>query len=50
MPRLNVEIPDIEMERLNKYCEMTKRSKTDVIREFIRSLPVSGVLNPPQQA
>jgi hypothetical protein len=35
---LNVRIPENEKEILEKYCEKTSRSKTEVIRELIRSL------------
>jgi predicted DNA-binding protein len=37
---LTVRVPDIEMERLDTYCAQTKRTKTDVIRELIRRLPI----------
>lgn len=36
--QLNVRLPDIELEILEDYCAEHKRTKTDVIREFIRSL------------
>lgn len=36
--QLNLRVPDIELEILERYCERYQRSKTDVIREFIRSL------------
>ena len=32
-------LPKIEKERLELYCEKTGRSITDIMREFIRSLP-----------
>ena len=32
-------LPKIEKERLEVYCQATGRSITDVLREFIRSLP-----------
>ncbi|WP_414581250.1 ribbon-helix-helix protein, CopG family [Scytonema sp. PCC 10023] len=35
---LNVRIPQNERKILEEYCNRTNRSKTDVIREFIRSL------------
>ena len=37
---LTVRVPDIEMEMLDRYCAQTKRTKTDVIRELIRGLPI----------
>lgn len=35
---LNVRIPENERQILETYCEKTSRSKTEVIRELIRSL------------
>jgi Ribbon-helix-helix protein, copG family len=35
---LNVRIPENERLILEKYCERTSRSKTEVIRELIRFL------------
>ena len=37
---LNVRVEDLEMEKLKRYSDKTGRTKTDLIREFIRSLPV----------
>ncbi|MBO3462649.1 ribbon-helix-helix protein, CopG family [Aetokthonos hydrillicola] len=37
---LTVRLPDIELDRLEKYCEQNKRTKTDVVREFIRRLKI----------
>ena len=39
--RLNVRIPESEMNILRTYCNRTGRSQSDVIREFIRSLNVT---------
>lgn len=36
--RLNINIPASEMEILESYCKQVKRNKTDVLREYIRSL------------
>jgi len=36
--QLNLRVPDIELQLLERYCKGRKRTKTDVIREFIRSL------------
>ena len=36
--RLNVNLPASEMEILEAYCKQVKRNKTDLIREYIRSL------------
>lgn len=35
---LNVRIPKSEMEVLEAFCDRAGRTKTDVIREFIRKL------------
>ena len=35
---INVRIEESEDELLETYCQQTGRTKTDVIREFIRSL------------
>jgi predicted DNA-binding protein len=37
--QFNIRVPDIEMKALERYARKAKRTKTDVIREFIRSLP-----------
>jgi predicted DNA-binding protein len=36
--RLNVRLPKDEMQILEKYAKKTKRTKTDLVREWIRSL------------
>ncbi len=36
--RLNINLPTSEMEILETYCKQVKRNKTDLIREYIRSL------------
>lgn len=36
--RLDVRLPDSELEILKAYCEQENRTQTDVVREFIRSL------------
>ncbi|MBW4637762.1 MAG: ribbon-helix-helix protein, CopG family [Gloeocapsa sp. UFS-A4-WI-NPMV-4B04] len=35
---LSIRLPEAEMNILAQYCKKSKRTKTDVIREFIRSL------------
>ncbi|WP_442946286.1 CopG family transcriptional regulator [Nostoc sp. 'Peltigera membranacea cyanobiont' 232] len=37
--RLTINLASGEAERLEKYCSITGRPATDVIRELIRSLP-----------
>ncbi|MFN6569799.1 CopG family transcriptional regulator [Nostoc minutum NIES-26] len=39
--RITVNLASTETEKLEKYCAITGRPATDVIRELIRSLPVS---------
>lgn len=36
--RLNINLPTSEMEILDAYGKQVKRNKTDLIREYIRSL------------
>ncbi|PSB21150.1 DNA-binding protein [Phormidesmis priestleyi ULC007] len=36
--QLHVRISEQEMKTLERYAKKTKRSKTDIIREFIRTL------------
>jgi predicted DNA-binding protein len=35
---ISIRLPEQELKVLEKYCEDTKRTKTEVIRTFIRSL------------
>jgi predicted DNA-binding protein len=37
--QLNIKIPNQELLILQAFTENTERTKTDVIREFIRALP-----------
>ncbi|EGJ34773.1 MULTISPECIES: ribbon-helix-helix protein, CopG family [Moorena] len=36
---IQIRLPKTEKDRLDSYCRKTERSITDVLREFIRSLP-----------
>ncbi|MGK7875729.1 MAG: ribbon-helix-helix protein, CopG family [Xenococcaceae cyanobacterium] len=36
--QLCIRIPEQELKILDRYAKKTKRTKTDIIREFIRSL------------
>jgi len=36
--QLNIRVPDHELKILSRYAKQTQRTKTDIIREFIRSL------------
>lgn len=46
MPQISIRLPEREKEHLDKYCEITHRSKNDILRELIRNLLIQGVLNP----
>ncbi|WP_339363329.1 CopG family transcriptional regulator [Aliterella atlantica] len=35
---LSIRLPELEMKILEQYCHKYQRTKTDVVREFIRSL------------
>jgi len=39
--QLNLRIEESEMKLLEKYAQKTGRTKTDILREFIRSLKFS---------
>ncbi|MEH2327339.1 MAG: ribbon-helix-helix protein, CopG family [Nostoc sp.] len=43
--RLTINLTSSEAERLEKYCSMTGRPATDVIRELIRSVPTEETQN-----
>jgi predicted DNA-binding protein len=43
--RLTINLASSESEKLEKYCSMTGRPATDVIRELIRSLPAEETPN-----
>ncbi|WP_414546527.1 ribbon-helix-helix protein, CopG family [Nostoc sp. CCY0012] len=43
--RLTINLTSSEAEKLEKYCSMTGRPATDVIRELIRSLTVEETPN-----
>jgi predicted DNA-binding protein len=46
MNQISVRLPDREKEHLERFCKLTSRSQNDVIRELLRKLSISGVLNP----
>ena len=39
--QLNIKIPEQELKILAEFSEKTSRTKTDILREFIRSLSTS---------
>ncbi|NDJ24518.1 ribbon-helix-helix protein, CopG family [Nostoc sp. B(2019)] len=36
--RIDIRLPEQELEILKTYCEQENRTQTEVVREFIRSL------------
>ena len=46
MKQISFRISDAELEHLKKYCEIKERRQSEVFRELIRKLSISGVLNP----
>jgi hypothetical protein len=36
--RVDIRIPEVEFQLLEDYCKLTGRTKTDVLRDLIRSL------------
>ena len=40
--QLNIKIPSQELSILQAFTENAERTKTDVIREFIRALPINN--------
>jgi predicted DNA-binding protein len=40
--QLNIKIPDRELSILENFTEKNERTKTDVIREFIRALQANN--------
>lgn len=39
--QMTIRLPQIELDRIEAYSKRTGRTKTDILREFIRSLPDS---------
>jgi hypothetical protein len=46
MEQMNLRVAGKEKSHLEDYCRLTERTQSDVLREYIRSLHVEGVLNP----
>lgn len=42
--QINIRVPAHELRILNRYAIQTKRTKTDILREFIRSLNQKSVV------
>jgi hypothetical protein len=46
MNQINFRVTGEELEHLKKYCNIKKRQQSELLRELIRKLSISGVLNP----
>ncbi|MFY7803910.1 MAG: ribbon-helix-helix protein, CopG family [Limnoraphis robusta] len=46
MRQISFRISDREYEHLTRFCKLTERNQSDVLRQLIRKLAVSGALNP----
>ncbi len=46
MKNISLRISDVEKQHLDEYCQLTERTQSDVVRQYIRSLSIQGVLNP----
>jgi predicted DNA-binding protein len=46
MAQVSINFPTREDKHLKKYCEITGRTQTDVLRELVRGLKVKGELEP----
>ncbi len=46
MKKLTIRVSDTEHEQLVQFCKLTERTQNDVLRQCVRSLAVSGALNP----
>ncbi len=42
--QLCIRVPEHELKILDRYAKKTKRTKTDIVREFIRSLENKDVV------
>ncbi|MBP5977288.1 ribbon-helix-helix protein, CopG family [Brasilonema sp. CT11] len=46
MTQISLRLPEREKEHLQKYCELTERNQTEVLRELVRRLSIKGTLSP----
>lgn len=46
MKQINFRLSNVEFEHLQRFCKLTERQQSDVLRQAVRKLAVSGVLNP----
>ena len=42
MTQMSLRLSQGEKEHLQKYCELTERNQTEVLREFVRRLSIPG--------
>jgi predicted DNA-binding protein len=49
LKQLNIKIPQQELQLLETLCAKTERTKTDILREFIRSLNHKLQVDDPSQ-
>ncbi len=48
MTQISLRLSQREKEHLQKYCELTERNQTEVLRDLVRRLSIKGALNPTQ--
>jgi hypothetical protein len=46
MKNTSLRLSDVEKAHLDRYCALTERTLSDVLRQYIRSLSIEGALNP----
>ncbi|AFZ14434.1 hypothetical protein Cri9333_3614 [Crinalium epipsammum PCC 9333] len=46
MKNISLRISDLEKQHLDEFCRITERTQSDILRQYIRSLAIKGVLNP----
>lgn len=46
MKTITIRLGDKEYQHLKDFCAFKERNQNDVVRELIRKLSISGVLNP----
>jgi hypothetical protein len=46
MTQISVRLSQREKEHLQKYCELSERNQTEVLRDLVRRLSIKGALNP----
>ncbi len=46
MKQVTMRVSSREYEHLIRFCQITQRSQSDVVRDLIRKLSINGALNP----